>query len=95
MAVRSCRTSLKINHEFYTFIRANDSAAKVAIGAIVQPSPSPLRLAYCDVRPAINCLVFWHTWHTVGPVCSTRGHLQGTFALLAPAPWSFPTRLNL
>ena len=36
----------EIYHEFYTFIRAADPSARVAIGAIVQPSP--LRLAYLD-----------------------------------------------
>jgi hypothetical protein len=36
----------EIYHDFYTFIRANDPVARIAIGGIVQPSP--LRLAYLD-----------------------------------------------
>jgi len=36
----------ELYHEFYTFIKAHDPSARVAIGAIVQPSP--LRLAYLD-----------------------------------------------
>jgi hypothetical protein len=34
----------ELYHEFYTFIKAHDPSARVAIGAIVQPSP--LRLEY-------------------------------------------------
>jgi len=36
----------ELYHEFYTFIKTYDPAARVAIGAIVQPSP--LRLQYLD-----------------------------------------------
>ncbi len=36
----------ELYHEFYTFIKAHDPTARVAIGAIVQPSP--LRLEYLD-----------------------------------------------
>ncbi len=36
----------ELYHEVYTFIKAHDPSARVAIGAIVQPSP--LRLAYLD-----------------------------------------------
>lgn len=36
----------ELYHEFYTFIKAQDPSARVAIGAIVQPSP--LRLEYLD-----------------------------------------------
>lgn len=36
----------QLYHEFYTFIKTYDPTAKVAIGAIVQPSP--LRLEYLD-----------------------------------------------
>jgi hypothetical protein len=36
----------ELYHEFYTFIKAHDPSARVAIGAIVQPSP--LRLEYLD-----------------------------------------------
>lgn len=36
----------ELYHEFYTFIRVTDPSARVAIGAIVQPSP--LRLEYLD-----------------------------------------------
>lgn len=36
----------ELYHEFYTFIKTYDPTAKVAIGAIVQPSP--LRLEYLD-----------------------------------------------
>jgi len=36
----------ELYHEFYTFIKSYDPSARVAIGAIVQPSP--LRLVYLD-----------------------------------------------
>ena len=36
----------ELYHEFYTFIKSYDPSARLAIGAIVQPSP--LRLAYLD-----------------------------------------------
>ena len=36
----------ELYHEFYTFIKTHDPSARVAIGAVVQPSP--LRLEYLD-----------------------------------------------